>query len=52
MQETWAAKEEIARPARNYLDQLAAEAGEVPEGPRHKAPKYLSETDPAARFPA
>ncbi len=50
MQKTWAAKEEIARPVRDYLDQLAAEAGEVPEGPQHKAPKYLSETDPQSAW--
>jgi transposase len=50
MQRTWAAKEDIARPVRDYLDQLAAEAGEVPEGPRNKAPKYLSETDPQAAW--
>ena len=46
MLKVWAAKEEITRPVRDYLDQLAADAGEVHEGPRHKAPKYLSETDP------
>ena len=46
IQKTWAAKEEIARPVREYLDHLAADAGEVQDGPQHKAPKYLSETDP------
>jgi transposase len=50
MQKTWAAKEDIARPVRDYLDQLAADAAEVHEGPQHKAPKYLSETDPQAAW--
>lgn len=50
MQKTWAAKEDIARPVRDYLDQPAAEADEVPEGPQHKAPKYLSETAPQAAW--
>lgn len=50
MQKTWAVKDEIARPVRDYLDQLAADAGEVPEGPRNKAPKYLLETDPQAAW--
>lgn len=50
MQKAWAAKEEIARPVRDYLDQLAADAEEVHEGPQHKAPKYLSETDPQAAW--
>lgn len=50
MQKIWAAQEEIARPVREYLDQLAADAGEVSEGPQHKAPKYLSETDPQAAW--
>lgn len=48
MQKISAAKEEIARPVRDFLDQLGAEAPEVHEGPQHKAPKYLSETDPQA----
>ena len=50
MQKIWAAKEEIARPVRDYLDQLGAEAREVHEGPQHKPPKYLSETDPQAAW--
>ena len=39
MQKIWAAKEQIARPVRDYLDQLGAEVGEVQEGPQHKTPK-------------
>lgn len=50
MQKTWAAKEDIARPVRDYLDQLAADAREVQSGPQHKAPKYLSETDPQSAW--
>ena len=50
MQKIWTAKEDIARPVREYLDQLATDAGEVQEGPQHKAPKYLSETDPQAAW--
>ena len=48
MQKTWAVKEEVARPVREYLDQLAVEPREVREGPQHKAAKYLSEADPQA----
>lgn len=50
MQKIWAAKDEVTRPVRDYLDQLAADAGEVHEGPQHKAPKYLPETDPQAAW--
>lgn len=50
MQRTWAAKDEIARPVREYHDQLAADADEGHEGPQHKAPKYMSETDPQAAW--
>ncbi len=32
MQKTWAAKEDIVRPVRDYLDQLAADSAEVHEG--------------------
>lgn len=34
MQKAWAAKEEIARPVRDYLDQLAADAEEVHDDPQ------------------
>ena len=43
-------KDEIARPVRDYLDQMTADAGEVSEGPQHKALKYLSETDPQSAW--
>lgn len=52
MQKTWAAKEDIARPVRDYLDQLAVDAGEVHEGSQHKAPKYRQKLTRRRRGPS
>ena len=38
------------RPVRAYLEQLEADAGVEREGPAHKPPKVISETDPQAAW--
>lgn len=43
----WDAREDITRPVQAYLDDLEAVAT---EGPKHKPPKYISETDPQAAW--
>ena len=48
--EVWDDKDEITRPVQAYLDQLDAEAAAPEDGPRHKPPKYVSETDPQAAW--
>ena len=40
----------VTRPVRAYLDQLDAAAAEPQEGPQHKPPKVISETDPQAAW--
>ena len=46
--ELWAAKETVSRPVQAYFDQLDAEVAVPQEGPQHKPPKAISETDPQA----
>jgi hypothetical protein len=46
----WDEQDQVSRPVQAYLDQLEAEAAEPREGPRHKPPKYVSETDPQAAW--
>ncbi|SPJ26116.1 IS1182 family transposase [Palleronia abyssalis] len=46
----WSEADDVARPVRAYLDQLEAEAGVEREGPVHKPPKVISETDPQAAW--
>ena len=50
----WSTQETVARPVRAYLDQLEAETAtlrdEPREGPEHKAPAAISETDPQAAW--
>ncbi|MEM9761961.1 MAG: transposase, partial [Pseudomonadota bacterium] len=46
----WDEKEQVSRPVREYLTQLEAEADAPREGPRHKPPKAISETDPQAAW--
>lgn len=46
----WNKKEEITRPVQAYLDQLDADAAQPAAGPKHKPPKYISETDPQAAW--
>ncbi len=47
VEEIWATHNTISRPVQDYLDGLENSANPVP-GPKHKPPKYLSETDPQA----
>ncbi len=46
----WEAKDEIARPVQDYLDQLDQEHDAPSDGPKHPPPKYVSETDPQAAW--
>ena len=48
VEKIWAQRDEITRPVQAYLDQLAEAA--PTEGPDHKPPKYISETDPQAAW--
>ncbi len=40
----------VTRPVQAYLDDLEAVAAHPPDGPKHKPPKYVSETDPQAAW--
>jgi transposase len=46
----WEDKDEITRPVQAYLDDLDHAAENPPDGPIHKPPKYISETDPQAAW--
>lgn len=46
---TWASSDGISRPVQEYLDSLEDNAAPA-LGPKHKPPKYLSETDPQAAW--
>jgi len=46
----WSVQDEVSRPVRAYLDQLAEEAATPQEGPDRKPPKAISETDPQAAW--
>ena len=46
----WDDKDEITRPVQAYLDDLEAAAAYPPDGPKHKPPKYISETGPQAAW--
>ena len=47
----WQAKETVSGPVRAYLEDLEASVVANPApGPRHKPPKYISETDPQAAW--
>ena len=46
----WDEKETISHPVQAYLDDLEAAAANPPDGPKHKPPKYISETDPQAAW--
>jgi len=54
VRKVWSTEETVARPVRAYLDQLEAEAATLRDGPRdgpeHKAPTTISETDPQAAW--
>jgi len=50
IQTAWDEKETITRPVQAYLDDLEAAAAHPPDGPKHKPPKYISETDPQAAW--
>lgn len=50
IQAAWDKKETIARPVQAYLDDLDHAAENPPDGPKHKPPKYISETDPQAAW--
>ena len=46
----WSVQDDVSRPVRAYLDQLAEDAATPQEGPDRKAPKAVSETDPQAAW--
>ena len=48
IEKIWEQRDEITRPVQAYLDQLAEAA--PTDGPEHKPPKYISETDPQAAW--
>lgn len=50
IQAAWDEMETITRPVQAYLDDLEAAAAHPPDGPKHKPPKYISETDPQAAW--
>ncbi len=50
IQQVWEDKDEITRPVQAYLDDLEHAAENSPDGPKHKPPKYISETDPQAAW--
>ena len=50
IQSHWDEKETITRPVQAYLDDLEAAAADPQKGPKHKPPKYVSETDPQAAW--
>ena len=50
MHKLWNTQDDVSRPVRAYLDQLAEEAAAPNEGPDHKPPKAVSETDPQAAW--
>lgn len=45
----WATSDSVSQPVQDYVDRLENSANPVP-GPKHKPPKYLSETDPQAAW--
>ena len=50
IQSTWDEMETITRPVQAYLDDLDHAVANPPDGPKHKPPKYISETDPQAAW--
>lgn len=50
IQSCWAQREIISHPVQAYLDDLEAAAAHPTDGPKHKPPKYISETDPQAAW--
>ncbi|MEP3296568.1 MAG: IS1182 family transposase [Pseudoruegeria sp.] len=47
---TWSEKDTVLRPVQAYLNPLQNAAPQSNEGPQHKPPKYISETDPQAAW--
>ena len=47
---SWSEKDVVLRPVQAFLDQLQNAAPQSNEGPQHKPPKYISETDPQAAW--
>ena len=45
----WAASDSVLRPVQDFLDDLEASVTPA-SGPKHKPPKYLSETDPQSAW--
>jgi transposase len=50
MSEFWATEDNHSRAVAAYLEALGDDPDPAPDEPRHKAPKYLSETDPQAAW--
>lgn len=47
----WSQKEQVQRPVAEYLEKLTETAARpVEPGPKHKPPKYISESDPEAAW--
>lgn len=50
IRDIWQAKETVSSPVQAYLEDMEASVANPPTGPKHKPPKYISETDPQAAW--
>ncbi|MDO5759204.1 MAG: hypothetical protein Q4P24_17435, partial [Rhodobacterales bacterium] len=46
VEKIWLRKEQVQRPAEEFLARLAEDDLPAQPGPKHKLPRYISETDP------
>ncbi|MEP3297045.1 MAG: transposase [Pseudoruegeria sp.] len=50
VEKIWSRKEQVQRPVAEFLAKLAEDNLPAQPGPKHKPPKYISETDPDAAW--
>jgi len=50
IEKIWSRKEQVQRPVAEFLAKLAEDDVPAEPGPKHKPPKYISETDPDAAW--
>jgi transposase len=50
VEKIWSRKEQVQRPVAEFLERLAEDDLPAQPGPKHKPPKYISETDPDAAW--
>tara|TARA_R110002072_G_scaffold3318_31_gene24352 strand:- start:125 stop:1465 length:1341 start_codon:yes stop_codon:yes gene_type:complete len=50
VEKIWSKKEQVQRPVAEFLAKLAEDDLPAQPGPKHKPPKYISETDPDAAW--